>query len=157
MNEKGIKTYFEDDHDRLEGLFKKFQELKRTDFPKAKESFKEFKTGLQRHIIWEEEILFPLFEERSGVSLGPTRVMRMEHRQIRDHLEAIHKKVHAQDSESDREEQALLDLLSSHNRKEESILYPAIDQSISDADRAEVFEAMKKVPEERYVTCLDDH
>ena len=38
-----ITAFFEQDHDRLDELFKTFQQLKRSDFPKAKESFKEFK------------------------------------------------------------------------------------------------------------------
>jgi regulator of cell morphogenesis and NO signaling len=50
-----IRTYYERDHDRLDELFTTFQRLKRSDFAKAKEAFKEFKVGLQRHIVWEEE------------------------------------------------------------------------------------------------------
>ena len=150
MNEERIKTYFEADHDRLDGLFKAFQALKRSDVVKAGEHFKEFKIGLQRHIIWEEEILFPLFEEKTGQIRGPTQVMRMEHRQIRDHLEAIAGKVAARDPNSDADEEGLLSVLSAHNQKEEMILYPAIDRSIDEADRASVFEAMKKIPHERY-------
>lgn len=155
MGEDSVKVYFEEDHDRLDRLFKGFQDLKRTDFSKAKSLFREFRSGLQRHILWEEEILFPLFEERTGMSGGPTQVMRTEHRQIRNHLEAIHEKVHAADPGSDAEEGALVAVLSAHNQKEEMILYPAIDQSISDADRAEVFEAMKNIPEERYAACCE--
>ena len=55
-----ITAFFEQDHDRLDELFKTFQELKRSDFSKAQEAFKEFKVGLQRHIVWEEDLLFPL-------------------------------------------------------------------------------------------------
>ena len=32
-----------------------------------KEAFKEFKLGLQRHIVWEEELLFPIWEEKTGM------------------------------------------------------------------------------------------
>jgi iron-sulfur cluster repair protein YtfE (RIC family) len=156
MKEESIRAYFEADHDRLDGLFKRFQELKRTDFPKAKDCFKEFKTGLQRHIIWEEEILFPLFEQKTGIARGPTEVMRMEHRQIRDHLEAIHKKVHEHDPESDQDERSLLLVLFAHNQKEEGILYPAINRLADGADRAGVFKAMKEIPEERYDTCCEE-
>jgi iron-sulfur cluster repair protein YtfE (RIC family) len=160
MNEQSIKIYFEADHDRLDGLFKKFQELKRTEFEKAKESFKEFKSGLQRHIIWEEEILFPLFERKTGSTSGPTQVMRMEHRQIREYLESIHKKVLDQSAlggpDSDQEEQMLLAVLSAHNQKEENILYPAIDRLLSDTEKAYVFNAMKNIPEERYQFCCKD-
>jgi iron-sulfur cluster repair protein YtfE (RIC family) len=156
MNEKSVKDYFEADHDRLDGLFRQLQNLKRSDYPKAKECFKEFKFGLQRHILWEEEILFPLFERKMGTTLGPTQVMRMEHRQIREYLESIHKKVQEQNPESDQEEQMLLAVLSAHNQKEEDILYPAIDRSMSDEERTYVFNAMKNIPEERYQFCCKD-
>ena len=53
-----ITAFFEQDHDRLDELFKTFQQLKRSDFAKAKEAFAAFKIGLQRHIVWEESILF---------------------------------------------------------------------------------------------------
>ncbi len=155
--EEGIKTYFEKDHDRLDELFRNFQKLKRVDYPKAKEFFKEFKFGLQRHIVWEEEILFPLFEQKTGMTTGPTQVMRIEHRQIGEHLEAIHKKVQRQDPDSGEEEQMLLSVLSLHNQKEEHILYPAIDKALSDAERATAFTAMKHIPEERYQGCCGGH
>ena len=110
--QKTVSAFFEQDHDRLDELFKTFQQSKRSDFPKAKEAFKEFKFGLQRHIVWEEDVLFPLWEKKTGMSeSGPTPVMRNEHRQIGQQLEAIHGKVSEQNPDSDKEEQALLDLL----------------------------------------------
>jgi iron-sulfur cluster repair protein YtfE (RIC family) len=154
-----ISTFFEEDHDRLDGLFKQFQSLKRSDFAKAKEAFKEFKFGLQRHIVWEEDLLFPLWEEKTGMSEGgPTAVMRREHRLIGDCLEAIHQKVAEESPDSDREEQTLLELLGNHNMKEERVLYPAIDNVTSDQERETVYRAMKTIPEERYkVCCGTDH
>ena len=150
---EAIREYFARDHDRLDDLFKQFQALKRSDYPKAKGFFKAFKIGLQRHIVWEEDILFPLFEGKTGLTGGPTDIMRMEHRQIKKHLEEIHDKVRIQYPESDEAEQALLYVLSLHNNKEEKVLYPAIDQHMTDQDRADVFAAMEKVPEERYHRC----
>ncbi len=151
MSEGKISVTFEQDHDRLDALFTTFQEQKRQDVAKAKEAFAAFKFGLQRHIVWEEDVLFPKWEENSGMAEGgPTQVMRTEHRIIGDCLEAIHRKVQAQDPESDRDEQLLLDILKSHNMKEERILYPSIDQVISDQERAELYQAMKDIPEERY-------
>jgi iron-sulfur cluster repair protein YtfE (RIC family) len=152
--QKLISTVFEEDHDRLDGLFKSFQSLKRFDFAKAKEAFQEFKFGLQRHIVWEEDVLFPLWEEKTGmVEGGPTQVMRREHRQIGDCLEAIHQKVQEQNPDSDREEQALLELLGNHNMKEERVLYPAIDSVTSEKERETIYRAMKDIPEDRYKVC----
>jgi regulator of cell morphogenesis and NO signaling len=149
-----ITTFYEDDHDRLDELFKTFQSSKRSDFAKAKEAFKEFKVGLQRHIVWEEELLFPIWEEKTGmVEDGPTPMMRHEHSQIKQQLDTIHQKVEGQNPETDQEEQALLNLLSSHNRKEERALYPAIDNVTSAEERATIFSNMKTIPEDRYNTC----
>src|SRR5262245_53539391 len=155
LNATTISEYFEKDHDRLDELFTNFQRLKRVDFAMAKECFREFKSGLQRHIIWEEDILFPLFEEKTGMKTGgPTFVMRLEHKEIKSHLEAIHAKVQKSDPNTYTEEQNLLKALTIHNQKEESILYPMIDQAVTDLEVEDVFESMKEIPEERYaVVC----
>lgn len=154
MEEGKISTYFEADHDRLDDLFKNFQKMKQSDYPRAKEFFVQFKFGLQRHIVWEEDILFPLFEEKTGTkSGGPTFVMRQEHREIASHLEAIHQKVQIANPDSDLDEQNLLAALAQHNMKEENILYPAIDRVAANADRHAVFQAIKNIPEDRYAVC----
>ena len=146
--QKTIREFYEKDHDRLDELFKTFQQLKRSDIPKAKGVFEEFRSGLERHIVWEEDLLFPLWEKKTGRSEeGPTVVMRGEHRQIKQQLNAIHGKVLQRNPDSDQEEQALLDILGSHNRKEERALYPAIDQVASPEDRETVFHNMKMSPE----------
>ena len=152
--QKTITEFFEQDHDRLDELFKTFQQFKRSDFPKAQEAFKGFKFGLQRHIVWEEDLLFPIWEKKTGMlDSGPTPVMRTEHRQIGQQLEAIHQKVADHNPDSDQEEQMLLDLLGSHNRKEEKALYPAIDKVTSAEERETVFLDMHNIPEERYKLC----
>jgi hemerythrin-like domain-containing protein len=83
--------------------------------------------------------------------------MRNEHRQIGQQLEAIHQKVVNQSPDSDHEEQALLDLLGSHNRKEERALYPAIEKVTSAEERQAVFQNMDSIPEERYKLCCGQH
>ena len=157
-DQKTITAFYEEDHDRLDELFKTFQTTKRSDFAKAKAAFKEFKVGLQRHIVWEEDLLFPLWEEKTGMSEGgPTFVMRHEHRQIGQLLESIHDKVAAQNPDSDQEEQLLMSMLGSHNMKEERVLYPSIDNVTSVAEREQVFRAMEAIPEDRYNACCGGH
>ncbi len=153
-----ITTCYEKDHDRLDELFKTFHTMKRSDFAQAKAAFKEFKMGLQRHIVWEEELLFPIWEEKTGmIEDGPTPMMRHEHSQIKQLLDVIHQKVEGQNLDTDQEEQALLQLLGSHNRKEERALYPAIDNVTSAEERTTVFSNMKSIPEDRYNACCSDH
>ena len=147
MDEKKVALFYADDHDRLDEHFKCFQKNKRQDYALARECFEKFRFGLHRHITWEEEILFPLFEEKTGMTDGgPTFVMREEHRQIKALLEEVHKKVQRQNPESDQEEQQLWDVLKQHNHKEEAILYPAIDRAASDEEREGIFRKMKTDP-----------
>src|SRR6185437_6772298 len=156
--QKTVTAFYRKDHDRLDDLFKVFQTSKRSDFAKAKEAFKEFKVGLQRHIVWEEELLFPMWEEKTGmIEDGPTPMMRFEHSQIRQLLDAIHQKVEGQNLETDQDEQTLVNLLSSHNRKEERALYPAIDNVTSADERTTVFSNMNSIPEDRYNACCSEH
>jgi hemerythrin superfamily protein len=89
--------------------------------------------------------------------VGPTMVMRAEHRQIGEYLEAIHQRVQRQDPQSDQEEQRLLAVLAAHNKKEELVLYRAIDNILNEADRASIYTAINNIPEERYKTCCGLH
>jgi iron-sulfur cluster repair protein YtfE (RIC family) len=158
MNETTVQASFAEDHDRLDRLLETYRRLKRVDFAKAREAFREFKTGLQRHILWEEGILFPLFEEKTGMhDHGPTMVMRAEHREIGRRLEALHDKVRRQDVNSEVEEQSLLQALSAHNQKEENVLYPALDRLSSREERAAAFKKMEELPEEAYRACCGGH
>lgn len=152
--DEGITSYFEKDHDHLDSLFTEFRRLKYVDFVEAKKNFIAFKFGLQRHIIWEEEVLFPLFEKKTGMSnAGPTFVMRLEHKDIGTILEEIHTKVKAADPRSEHEEELLISTLKLHNMKEENVLYPAIDEHMTKTEIEEAFAKMNSIPEERYQNC----
>lgn len=146
MSEQSVTDFYAHDHDRLDGLFKQFQTLKRTEGAQATKHFAGFQSGLTRHIAWEEELLFPAFESKTGMrNTGPTAVMRMEHREIKQLLAVIADGIQ-NGVATDTEEQQLLSVLGSHNEKEEGILYPAIDQHLSDSERAAVFAKMERVP-----------
>ena len=61
--------------------------------------------------------------------------MRLEHREIRKYLDAIAAKLTEKNFETDEEEMGLETVLCPHNHKEESILYPMMDQTFSELDR----------------------
>ncbi|MBK9394046.1 MAG: hemerythrin domain-containing protein [Uliginosibacterium sp.] len=78
------------------------------------------------HFAAEEEVMFPAFEAASGMSCGPTAVMRMEHAEARELLDDLAAATQVQDTDGVRgHAEALLILLQQHNMKEENILYPA--------------------------------
>ncbi|PIQ86385.1 MAG: hypothetical protein COV74_04825 [Candidatus Omnitrophica bacterium CG11_big_fil_rev_8_21_14_0_20_45_26] len=152
-NKTVITNYFQADHDRLDLLLDQYREKKKKDMPAAKPFFREFLRGLLRHIIWEENVLFPCFEKMTGTAIGPTEVMRREHQMIANILDRMHKKVKISNAGTEGEEEELLAVLKPHNEKEENILYPAIDQCISPEQAAQLFLQMEEIPESRIEAC----
>ena len=127
---RGVAEALSWDHDRLEALDERaFDLLAAGDAPGAQVAWTEFTVGLKRHIRFEEELLFPAFEERLGVSpaSGPTAVMRDEHRGIERLIGAIGRAL-AGDGEALALRHELHDLLGDHNMKEERVLYPRTDE-----------------------------
>lgn len=138
-----VTSFMSEDHDRLDEIFKKFHGTVEKDITKAKELFSEFAKGLKTHIAWEEDILFPIFEDKTGMRFGgPTAVMRMEHEQIKNFLNGIEAKLEQENANVAEEEKNLLIVLTAHNDKEESIVYPEIDALIT---KEECIEALSKL------------
>ena len=142
-----IFEFMSTDHDRLDNMFEGFKNLKKDDMSGARRLFLDFKTGLQAHIAWEEDILFPIFERGTGMhDTGPTAVMRTEHRHIKNFLEEISEKVLAGAVEGiDEAEIGLLEVLGAHNQKEENILYPAIDNLTSEQEKEQAITRMTEM------------
>lgn len=127
-----INDFMSSDHDRLDKIFETFQNVKVKDIAKAKELFLTFKKGLERHIVWEEELLFPAFDAKHNLKdSGPTAAMKDEHKQIKEFLVKIEEKISKNDANSDDFEVELLNVLGMHNHKEEMMLYPGIDDSLN--------------------------
>ena len=139
-----ILEFMSVDHDRLDNKIKMYTTEKLVDIESAKNVFLFFKSELERHIIWEEDVLFPVFERKTGIKDGgPTSVMRMEHIQIKDHLQKIQRKLRAKKIQDPcGEEVALFNLLESHNQKEENILYPSIDKLTSEQEKEQIIKQM---------------
>ena len=139
MNESlSIKRFFEGDHEKLDQRFVNYMKLKNDSYPRAVDCFLLLKAGLQRHIRWEEEIVFPLFLKKTG-SERAIRVMGHEHRAILQILEDLTEKIENGDRRTETEEYQLLVLLGEHALKEEMVLYPAIDATVTTEETKEVF------------------
>lgn len=77
-------------------------------------------------------MLFPAFENATGMTQGPTQVMRMEHGQMRELTEQMNQALAAQDADAFAgAAETLLILMQQHNMKEENILYPMCDQALA--------------------------
>ncbi|MDO8427130.1 MAG: hemerythrin domain-containing protein, partial [Deltaproteobacteria bacterium] len=124
-----------------DSIFERFQDaLRENRWEDASHDFREFSVGLRRHIRVEEEILFPVFEEKTGMTeSGPTFVMRMEHTEIKELLDKIISATDAKnESQATNSSRDIFNILSDHNMKEEHILYPESDSFLTEAERAKV-------------------
>jgi len=137
-----INQYFSADHHRLDQLYSAFASQLASDLSSARAYFNAFSQGLLRHIDWEEQVLFPFFEQQTGISQGPTRVMCVEHRQIKQCLLQINNAIELTHEVITSELPAMTELqqiLLQHNQKEEQILYPIIDQQCKELAAAQLF------------------
>jgi hemerythrin-like domain-containing protein len=90
-----------------------------------------FVRDMLAHFDAEENLLFPAFEAATGMSGGPTQIMRMEHGQMRELLGQLEAAQRAKDAETFAGvAETLLILMQQHNMKEENILYPMCDQAL---------------------------
>lgn len=95
--------------------------------------FSQFQDAMLRHFAVEESLLFPAFEERTGMYLGPTQVMRGEHILLRELMDAAKAALVAQDPDAySGEAETLLIMMQQHNMKEENVLYSMCDQYLAD-------------------------
>jgi hemerythrin-like domain-containing protein len=99
------------------------------DWEKANSLTGEFASAMERHFMQEEQVLFPAFEERSGITDGPTQVMRSEHQQMRNLLYQLQWSLESENSAEFLDtSETLLVMMQQHNMKEEGILYPSVDE-----------------------------
>ena len=130
-------SYLAADHDRLGAMLADVCSEMEAGRPEtAAERYAAFDSGLTRHIRIEEELVFPFFELRSGLSGGPTAVMREEHRIIQNALGLIREALAARDERAFRAGMnALGDVLPEHREREERVLYPITDRMLSASER----------------------
>jgi hemerythrin-like domain-containing protein len=128
-----ISQYLGDDHNACDDLFAAAENAVAVkDWARARAHFDTFTAGMRRHFSREEDILFPAFEARTGMSGGPTFVMRGEHQQMNHLLAEMRDALERSDSTAYLGlSETLLMLMRQHNVKEENILYPMADQALA--------------------------
>lgn len=128
-----IQKLMADDHRRCDDVFVEVErEIQAKNWAGAQQAFNRFSSGLLHHFEAEETLLFPAFEAKTGMTQGPTQVMRGEHAEMRELLQAAGDALTAQNSERySGEAETLLIMMQQHNVKEEHVLYPMCDQRLS--------------------------
>ena len=131
-----IRTFMTDDHRHCDDLFAEAEQaLGKKNLPAATAAFAHFRGAILAHFECEEKTLFPTFEAKTGMRMGPTQVMRMEHSQMRALLDEALAALERGDAEDYLgQAETLLIMMQQHNMKEENILYPMCDMRLG-ADR----------------------
>ena len=145
---RNVSEYLGEDHRRLDTIVTEVDCLLGANaYPEAGKKFDEFACGLNRHIVAEEEILFPTFEQLTGMASGPTAVMREEHVEIRRLLGEVSAAIRDKNAAGALESiRTIVSVLSGHNRKEEGILYPMTDRAAGgDRERDELVRRLQAV------------
>jgi len=127
-----IQDFLGADHSRCDTLFAEAEgAISGGDWPRGAELARDFLDGMRHHFAMEEEVLFPDFEETTGMTSGPTAVMRMEHEQMRRLFEEMDEEIASRNSAGFLGAgDTLLLMMQQHNAKEEQILYPMADRAL---------------------------
>jgi len=125
-----ISSYMSDDHQRCDALFAEAeQRVSENRWDEAASAFETMRDAIEHHFRMEEAVFFPRFEEASGMTMGPTQVMRHEHEQMRGLFEAMAEALANRDADAYLgDSETLLVLMQQHNAKEEHVLYPMSDR-----------------------------
>jgi len=135
------------EHRECDTLFAKAEEAIATgNWDEANKTFLAFANETLRHFKKEEEELFPTFEAQTGMTQGPTQVMRYEHEQVRGLVGNMAEALENNDKDACLSlTDSMMILLQQHNMKEEQMLYAMCDRQLPPELKESTLEAMKKV------------
>ncbi len=134
---RSIKEYLTNDHRLCNDIFAKMEQTAAKSLSDAKPLCDEFIAATEHHFQMEERVMFPEFEQKTGMVQGPTQMMRQEHEQVRSLMKEMSEAIN-----NDNKDkffgltETLMIMLQQHNMKEEQMLYPMAQQHLSaESDR----------------------
>lgn len=132
-----IKEYLSADHGRCDELFATMEDAAEKSIDNAKDAYEEFARETERHFQMEERVMFLEFEQKTGMTQGPTAMMRHEHSQMRNLIADMGAAIDAKDKDKFfGSSETLMILMQQHNMKEEQMLYTMAQQHLSaESDR----------------------
>ena len=126
-----LSRYLTDDHLRCDALLHRTQQYVRAAcWPDAQLAMQAFRDALERHLLIEEQIVFPAFEFALGRhAMSPTAAMRAEHLRIRAVVQRLADAVDAVNTDDFvTHAEVLLLTMHGHSEKEEGVLYPMLER-----------------------------
>jgi hemerythrin-like domain-containing protein len=132
---QSLKEFFTLEHRSCDGRWAEVEAAAQAgDVKTQQQRWLDFRSEMLRHLRMEEEVMFPAFEQATGMTDGgPTFVMRSEHAQMRGLIEQMGVAADAGDyDELVDMGDTLLMLIQQHNQKEEQMLYPMAERALCD-------------------------
>ena len=132
-----IPQYMTEKHRECDDIFTEAESsVAAKNWPLAVKQWQAFCDELALHLAAEEIILFPQFEQATGMTSGPTYVMRSEHEQMRALISDLDKALASENKDQFLGlSETLMVLMQQHNMKEEMMLYPMTEQNIPEAEK----------------------
>lgn len=129
-----LTTFFAEDHRRIDELLARLSRAQSG--AEAKALVEALSAALMRHIAWEEETLFPAFEDKTGqegavVAEG----MRIQHDELKQRLSELAASLPDGGAARRNMEAVVAEALADHNHAEEDFIYPWMDQELSTAEK----------------------
>ena len=130
---ESIRELLSADHRQCDELFACVEaRLAERAWSEADAAFARLRSAMLAHFDAEERVLFPAFEARTGMRMGPTQVMRGEHTQMSALLDEAQAALAQRDADDySGNAETLLIMMQQHNMKEENVLYPMSDQQLA--------------------------
>jgi hemerythrin-like domain-containing protein len=134
------------DHRRCDKIFAAAEtSVAKSDWSSVEDQFQQLHQAMEHHFSMEEDVLFPAYEERTGQTMGPTQVMRMEHKQMRQLFSNMSQAVENKDRDGYLGmAETLMIIMQQHNMKEEQMLYRMADQVLG-GDVGEILQKMESI------------
>ena len=127
-----IKEFLATDHRRCDEMFADMENRASESLESAKSIATEFVNETEKHFQMEERVMFLEFETKTGMTQGPTAMMRQEHTQMRSLMVQLLEAIENDNKDKFfRLSETLMILLQQHNMKEEQMLYPMAQQHLS--------------------------
>ncbi len=142
-----ISNYMKNEHRECDTFFAEAEEaVAKDNWEAANEKYLAFANETILHFKKEEEELFPTFEAHTGMTQGPTQVMRYEHEQVRQLIGQMAGALESQDKDAYLSlAESMMILLQQHNMKEEQMLYAMCDRQLPPVLKEETLEKMKNL------------
>jgi hemerythrin-like domain-containing protein len=132
-----IKEYLTQDHRDCDEILATMEQEASKELSSAQSSCNQFCDAMEHHFQMEERVMFAEFEAKTGMTQGPTAMMRMEHDQMRSLLNDLKSAIADNNSEKFfGTSETLMIMIQQHNMKEEQMLYTMAQQHLSaESDR----------------------